>query len=289
LKASVEGDQMPEVTKIYKWRIPNLLGLQISRVLVARLLNIARRRMTSRRCSDEKRLREFKSNGYLIVKNFLDDAVLEMVRGEFLNAIENQNLITKKVIDTAGQLRTSCTVSTSNRWSFTSTVKSFRSSELINNIISDYDGRHDINSSGCLFQLSFWRTENQPSGDLKCEFADHTNTEVHSDSFQSVIKCFFYLQDVNDGGGAHIYYPKSHRLSLRRLVFDYVNSVTVMRDSPRLDKSKMWAISRPPIAFKLPANTLIIVDTYGFHAQEPVMPGRHRDIVYLQFRSPPFS
>jgi hypothetical protein len=154
-------------------------------------------------------------------------------------------------------------------------------------MIRSYDGRRSIDPANSLFQLSFWRTE-LPEHLLSYEKADHTNTELHSDSFQSVIKCFYYLNDADKQSGAHVYIPGSHRVTFGRAIFEYINSVIWMRESARLKPRLRWLIGGDPLVLEEPANTLIIEDTFGFHAASMPTHKRHRDIVYLQYRSSPF-
>lgn len=273
-------------TKMYKSRSANLLGLQVARIFIARVLLAARRVLTRKeRDSETKALLR---DGFVVIPGFLSDEDLRQVRREFHLGTTLDEFVTKRVMDTAGLLRISCTITSPKRRVFTRTVRCFLGSDHIQRILAAYDGRHSLRSVGSIFQLSFWRTQRCDSEINDYEKADHTNTELHSDSFQSVVKFFFYLDDVAEEDGPHAYVPKSHRLTIWRLVFEYVNSITSMRESPRLPANGFWAAKQSPLKQCHPANTLIVADTFGFHQSLLPEPGRGRSIVYLQYRSPPF-
>lgn len=277
---------MAAPTKIYKSRGANLLGLQVARIALARaLLKVRRVRTRSEYDSDTRALLR---DGFVVIPNFLHDEDLRQVRREFNLGTTQNEFVTKRVVDTAGLLRISCTVSSAKRRVFPQTVRCFLGSDRIQRILAAYDGRRSLRSVGSTFQLSFWRTQRCDTEERDHEKADHTNTELHSDSFQSVVKFFFYVDDVAEADGPHAYVPGSHRLTFWRILFEYVNSVTSMRDSPRLQTMGRWPVRRSPLKQCHAANTLIVADTFGFHQALLPEPGRGRSIVYLQYRSPPF-
>lgn len=277
---------MATQTKIFKSRFMNLLGLQIARILIARTLLVARRTIFNQ-VRDDATLALLR-DGYVVIPDFLGEDDFNRVRQEFLIGTSKAEFVTKRVVDTAGLVRISCTVSSANRRVFERTVRCLLGSERVERILAAYDGRRSLRSVGSTFQLSFWRTQLHDKGSSGFEQADHTNTVLHSDSFQSVVKFFFYLNDVAEEDGPHAYVPRSHRLSFWRLGFEYFNSITSMRDSPRLGRTGLWKSRTAPVKHCYPANTLIVADTFGFHQAVLPQPGRGRNIVYLQYRSPPF-
>jgi hypothetical protein len=273
-------------TKIYRSRLANLLGLQVARIIVARSLLLTRRLFFQHEADQDTAT--LMRDGIVVIPNFLNQEDFLQVQREFKAATTQDVFITKRVLDTAGLMRISCTISSEKRRAFSRTVRCFLGSDRIERILSTYDARPSLHSVGSTFQLSFWRTERCAVDATSLEAADHTNTELHSDSFQSVVKFFYYIDDVEEEDGPHAYIPGSHRLTLWRLLFEYVNSILSMRESPRLPKAGLWSYGRAPVKQRYPANTLLVADTFGFH--QAVLPesGRGRSIVYLQYRSPPF-
>jgi hypothetical protein len=99
---------------------------------------------------------------------------------------------------------------------------------------------------------------------------------LHSDTFHSTIKAWYFLDDVPLDGGPFRYVPGSHRLTLARLRWEHARSIDVVRDgdsysargSLRLDEEDRVALGYPPAqSFDVPANTLVVADTHGFHAR----------------------
>ncbi|WP_418316698.1 phytanoyl-CoA dioxygenase family protein [Piscinibacter sakaiensis] len=103
-------------------------------------------------------------------------------------------------------------------------------------------------------------------------------TRLHADTFHPTMKAWFFLTDVAADEGAFCYVPGSHRLSAERLAWeerlslqarDHADRLTA-RGSFRIDESELPALGLPPPRrFAVPANTLVVADTFGFHARGP--------------------
>ncbi len=92
------------------------------------------------------------------------------------------------------------------------------------------------------------------------------------------MKAWFFLTDVAADEGAFCYVPGSHRLTAERLAWESAKSVVASshpdrlrsRGSFRVDEDELAALGLPaPRRFAVPANTLIVADTFGFHARGP--------------------
>jgi hypothetical protein len=100
--------------------------------------------------------------------------------------------------------------------------------------------------------------------------------ELHSDTFHPSLKAWLFLTDVRESGRPLTYVAGSHRLSRRRLDWERRKSIEVMRSGDRLSQRGSFRI-RPeelarlglpqPTRFCVAANTLVVVDTCGFHAR----------------------
>ena len=75
--------------------------------------------------------------------------------------------------------------------------------------------------------------------------------------------------------------PGSHRLTPKRLQWEYEQSIgaatsgdrLASRGSLRATAAEVAAMGfAPPRAFAVPANTLVVADTVGFHARGPLRP-----------------
>ena len=100
--------------------------------------------------------------------------------------------------------------------------------------------------------------------------------EFHSDAFHPSMKAWLFLTDVAEDEGPLTYVPGSHRLTPARLEWEQAKSITVTETGDRLSQRGSFRISREeisrlglpePIKFAVPANTLVVADTFGFHAR----------------------
>lgn len=100
--------------------------------------------------------------------------------------------------------------------------------------------------------------------------------ELHSDTFQPSMKAWLFLTDVPEDGRPLTYVAGSHRLSEARIAWERRKSVEVMTAGDRLSQRGSFRVSPDelvelglpaPTHFSVPANTLVVVDTCGFHAR----------------------
>jgi len=100
--------------------------------------------------------------------------------------------------------------------------------------------------------------------------------ELHSDTFHPSIKAWLFLTDVEKDGRPLAYVAGSHRATEKRLQWELQKSIEVMqvgdrlsqRGSLRIGHGELEGLGLPqPTEFSVPANTLVIADTCGFHAR----------------------
>lgn len=100
--------------------------------------------------------------------------------------------------------------------------------------------------------------------------------ELHADTFHPSLKAFLFLTDVPVDGRPLTYVAGSHRLTPHRAAWEHRRSTTVMTDCDRLSQrgslriapDELAALDLPqPTPFSVPANTLVAIDTSGFHAR----------------------
>lgn len=122
-------------------------------------------------------------------------------------------------------------------------------------------------------------------------------TQLHADTFHPTAKAWLFLEDVAEDDGPVAYVPGSHRLTAARLDWERQQSLTA-RDSPdrmhaegsfRISDADRVALSLPPaVRMAVPANTLVVADTSGFHARSPSRRPSHRVEIYATLRRNPF-
>jgi hypothetical protein len=99
--------------------------------------------------------------------------------------------------------------------------------------------------------------------------------DLHADTFHPSLKAWLFLTDVFEDQGPLTYVPGSHRLTPARLAWERARSITV-KNSDRLSQRGSLRVAAgelaglglpPPTRFTVPANTLVVIDTCGFHAR----------------------
>ncbi|MGH7094144.1 MAG: phytanoyl-CoA dioxygenase family protein [Stellaceae bacterium] len=104
-------------------------------------------------------------------------------------------------------------------------------------------------------------------------------TDLHTDTFHPTVKAWLFLNEVAPDAMPFVYVPGSHRLTPARLEWERRMSVAASRSpggAPQPEPRLVRAISPveiaelglpSPQAITVPANTLVVADTYGFHAR----------------------
>jgi hypothetical protein len=122
-------------------------------------------------------------------------------------------------------------------------------------------------------------------------------THMHADTFHPTVKAWLFLTDVEEADGPFRYVPGSHRLTPVRLAFEHETSLRAphgldrlsARGSFRIDEAELAGIGLPPAeSFATPANTLIVADTFGFHARQRATRASTRVEIWAYGRRNPF-
>ena len=121
--------------------------------------------------------------------------------------------------------------------------------------------------------------------------------QLHSDTFHPSLKAWLFLTDVPHEGRPLTYVAGSHRLTPQRAAWERSRSSNVMAAGDRLSQRGSLRISPeelpalglpPPTRFSVPANTLVAVDTSGFHARADADRPTLRVEVWAYSRRSPF-
>lgn len=235
----------------------NRRGLHVSRLKLAHRLAWRRRARLARSVPSEHRA-AFDRDGYLCLPDFLPGADFSALRGELLQpahpAREHRqgDTLTRRVPIDASLVRNSPVLRgllQSGRWTSLMRYAASTGGEplyYLQSIVTGLDGPPD------------------PQLDL------------HSDSFQPALKAWLFLTDVAEDEGPLTYVAGSHRLTPERIAWERKRSFTVLdqgdrlsqRGSLRIGSEELAGLGLPqPTAFAVRANTLVIIDTYGFHAR----------------------
>ncbi len=119
---------------------------------------------------------------------------------------------------------------------------------------------------------------------------------LHADSFHSSLKSWLFLNPVRVDEGPFCYVRGSHRFTPERIAWERQRSLAdpasidrlSARGSPRLFEDDLAAMNLPSAEkLELPANTLVVADTVGFHARGAASrPGERVEIWSYSRRNP---
>lgn len=236
----------------------NRLGLHGWRVRAAHRLAARRREKLGKRLSAEDRA-QFAAQGYVLVRDFLPEEDFAALKHAVLARVSparemvQGDAITRRIAIDAAILRDVPALARlirMPRWaSLMRYVASFDSEPLyyIQTILTH-------------------RADAPPDPQL----------HLHADTFHPTMKAWFFLSDVADEDGPLTYVPGSHHLTPERLAWERERALKApegvdflsARGSMRIEAEELPALGLPgAIRFAVPANTLVVADTCGFHAR----------------------
>jgi hypothetical protein len=121
-------------------------------------------------------------------------------------------------------------------------------------------------------------------------------TLIHADTFHPTVKAWLFLTDVAADEGAFSYVRGSHILTPERVAWERSKSLDAALSDDRETREGSFRIEpaeldrlglRQPEVLGVPANTLIVADTFGFHARGPsVRPSLRVEIWAIGKRTP---
>lgn len=235
----------------------NRRGLHVVRLKLAHRLAWKRRQRLAPAVAAEWR-EQFNRNGFVEVRDFLPSESFARMRSALLNgdfdAREHQqgDAITRRIPIGPGLLRAVPELGQllgSKRWkSLLAYVGSTRAEPLyyVQTIVMGH-------ASG----------------------APDPQLELHADTFHPSLKAWLFLTDVTDDEGPLTYVPGSHVLTTERIAWEQARSIGI-GDSDRLSQRGSFRVApdelptlglSEPRRFAVPANTLVAIDTFGFHAR----------------------
>ena len=125
--------------------------------------------------------------------------------------------------------------------------------------------------------------------------------DLHTDTFHPTVKAWLFLTDAAAQSMPFVYVPGSHRVTAERLRWERDMSIAASTAAPadyrRPEPRLVRAISPsvlgqlglpPPRPIAVPANTLVVADTYGFHARGPTAAPAARVEIWASGRRNPF-
>lgn len=129
------------------------------------------------------------------------------------------------------------------------------------------------------------------------ETSSDPQTRLHADTFHPTAKAWLFLTDVAEDAGPFSYAPGSHQLTPARLDWERRMSFTARAASDSDTREGSFRVAPAELAamgfgparlFPVKANTLLVADTFGFHARGPSLRPSMRVEIFALGRRDPF-
>ncbi len=282
--------------KQYNSLVLNLLGVQVIRILYMELIYFFKVSIFSERTSIFNKLW---SEGYCVIEDFLDQETANEIEKEF-NYVFKTSVSLEKI--KAGEnIIYQYDISEYTETEMAQAKKYVLLNKFLRKEVENIAGRKINSPLKCVAQKTQLIVNegdefNQVHGP---EFVDTENT-LHQDHVCPVFKAWYYTDDVTVESGAFVYVPRSHKLSLYELKYQYLRSIF----SCLIDKGMIrWVpkkylhenrVAQPLETFdkrgykEVPLvgkkNSLVIVNTRGLHKRGQFEPGHVRRLIHVDFR-----
>jgi hypothetical protein len=236
----------------------NRKGLHVARIRLAHALAWSRRRRLAHLVSPEDRA-AFARDGFVARRNFLDPDAFEALKAQALEfrgpareMVQGDTITRRIALDGAA----------------------LAAMPLLRAMLQRPDWRGLMRYVGSFDQEPLYYIQTILSH-VK-EAAPDPQTNFHADTFHPSLKAWFFLSDVAEDEGPFCYVPGSHLLTPERIAWEREMSIQAAthadsysaRGSFRARAEDMARMKlQKPVAFAVPANTLVVGDTVGFHAR----------------------
>ena len=261
-------------------RFLNRLGLHVMRIRLAQAMTSWRRLFMAWMLPADMR-RQFHEQGYLKVENFLSPEEFAAVRAE--------------VVAFDGELRR---MDQGDTQTFQGLLDgpTLANMPATKRVLNDKRLRRIMLYGGATYKLPMYFAHCIRNSIIQGN--PDPQKDFHSDTFHPTMKAWLFLDDVDDAIGPFNYVPGSHRPTKQRLGWDYENSIAgkdldntyAKRGSLRISEDELETRGfADAVAMTVPANTLVMADTYGFHRRGDAQPGSSRLAIYAYSRANPFN
>jgi hypothetical protein len=236
----------------------NAMGLHVARVRLAHAMTARRRAAMAGTVHPEDRVR-FDRDGVVEIRDFLPASLFAALRqqiadyrGEAREAVQGDTITRRLALDPTARRAIPAFASFQNnaRW----------------RALTRYVASFDIEP--LLYLQSILPNRHVAPPDPQIQF--------HADTFYPAMKAWLFLEDVPVENGPFTYVKGSHRLTPERIAWERQKSLTVRNGDCRLSAHGSFRVTPEELAgldlpsptrFAVPANTLVVADTFGFHAR----------------------
>ncbi|MEP7147033.1 MAG: phytanoyl-CoA dioxygenase family protein [bacterium] len=243
--------------------IANILGLHIFRTI---FLNIWRLKPKKVKKEISEYVKILDRDGIVVIPDFFPPDQFEAIKKEFDETYSDwsplelkKETFSKRQNDFPEYFESIAEKITSPQTP--SLKKYFVNNSLIEEITSAVVHRKNrLTPHFYFWHLQRRNLDNQNAGYM------HTAAFPHADVPYPTIKVFLYLNDVDETNAAYIYAKGSHKMTLKRLLFDYKLSVRYAKTKKDVVTDEDIAkIGYYPESICGKANTLFISNNMGYH------------------------
>ena len=263
-------------------RTLNQLGLHMARVSAAHLMSRWRTLFMGHLLTEDHK-RQYREQGYLRIDNVLPAGDFARLREEIL-AFEGdlRRMVQGDTLTFQGLLD----------------AQALAQMPSCRKLLTDDHLLKTMMYGGYVYKHPMFFAHLVVNGAAPNSRAPDPQKDFHADTFHPTMKAWLFLDDVTPENGPFMYVPGSHRLTPARRGWDHEMAVTgrdlentyAQRGSFRISETDLKARGfADPVTFTVPANTLVMADTYGFHRRGDAAPGTSRLAIYAYSRANPFN
>ena len=129
---------------------------------------------------------------------------------------------------------------------------------------------------------------------VKNDNTEDPNKDYHFDTFHNTFKCWLFIDKVEKSQGPFRYLPNSNKFSLKRLFFEWKESIKYSLDkkvnaSFRTNKNYKNKLDKKSVLMQVNENTLVMANTHGLHRRGDASIGTTRYAIQFWTRENPFK
>ncbi len=262
-------------------KILNILGLHVVRVVVAAAFTKVRY-LCLAPLMDKNERQSFQQNGYLLIENYLpeesftslDAEVRSMTDVEVRQCVQGDTLTQRVLLN----------------------EQVLEAAPVCHQLVNNADFLDRLKYTSARNNSPIFYVQNIKSNAR--EASPDPQRLLHSDTFHATMKAWLFLDEVGAHNGAFTYVAGSHKLTWKRLKWEYRKSIEGSaqensygsRGSLRVADDELAEMGMPaPSELVVPANTLVIADTHGFHRRGAASEVSSRLEIWAYSRTNPFN
>ncbi len=261
-------------------RLLNRLGLGVGRMLLAYGLHKFRMLLLAPMVEARHR-RQYAEQGFICIENFLADEdfaaierAIQNAGGEVRECVQGDTLTLRILLDDEALEQ----------------MPALR--KLVDNRLYE---------RLCMYVASFWKRPLYYIQSIKNGYVSgkpDPQKVLHADCFFPTMKAWFFIEDVLPEHGPFTYVPTSHRLTWKRIKWEYRHSITARdadnaysaKGSMRYTLDDLREMDLPePVPMVLEKNSLLIGDVFGIHCRGTATKPCSRLELWAYSRSNPFN